>query len=156
MCKWQSGEMCCKVLSKFRNLLSCHPPFISWKREGACDKKLIITKYDNLPNELNTLLQEIVDGYKSTACKPPCQRYVFETDKLYQTTYDDYKDPVRIVFSRKVTITKTYFLMSIPGFLTGLGGAVSGGRTLMWLLVTLQGCSTIVSKLKQYLMYLKK
>ena len=54
--------------------------------------------------------KEVVDGYKSTTCKPPCQKYVFETDKLYEIKDESYENEVRIVFARKVEHTKTYFL----------------------------------------------
>ena len=141
-----------ELVEKFHKLIYCHPPLISWRKQGVCNNKFDLNKDDVRVIEIENILGEVIDGYKSQACKPPCQKYIFETDKLYKVTDESYDNAVRIVFSKKVEHTKTYFLIKIPDFLTRLGGAVAGGRTLMWLLVTIFGFSKYFEKLRHFIM----
>ena len=141
-----------QLVEYFHNLIGCHPPLISSKKQGVCNTKFDLNKDDIHAKEIQNILQEVIDGYESKTCKPPCQKYVFETDKLYEMRDDNYENEVRIVFSKKVEHTKTYFLIKIPDFLTRIGGAVAGGRTLMWLLLTIFGFSKLVEKLRHFIM----
>ena len=60
------------------------------------------------------------------------------------------ENSVKIVISKKVRLTRTYFLISIPNFLNMLGGAVSSGQTLVWVIVTSIGIAKIVKGFRQW------
>ena len=52
--------------------------------------------------------------------------------------------------SKRGELKKTSFLLSIPSLLTGVGGAISSGQTLMWMIVSVLGLTTIVKRFKQW------
>ena len=58
---------------------------------------------------------------------------------MYSTGWNEQENGFQIVFPRFVELTRTTFLIGVPSFLTGLGGAISGGRTLFWFIVSLFG-----------------
>ena len=59
------------------------------------------------------------------------------------------ENAVTIVFAKRVQLKKTSFLLSIPSLLTGVGGAISSGQTLMWMIATFLGLSALVKRCKQ-------
>ena len=61
---------------------------------------------------------------------------------------DKNENVLKIVFDNNVYLTKTSFLHGIPSLLIGLGGAISGGRTLLWFIAAALGIFKIAEKLK--------
>ena len=116
-----------EIVSKFNDLIGCHPPFISVKKEGSCNRTFNLTKQHETFKKIRNILLSIVDNFQSITCKQPCTKYVFESQLMYESIWDEYENGIKIVFSRDVELTKTSFLNSIPSFLTGIGGAISGG-----------------------------
>ena len=96
-----------------------------------------MTKHDDEAVEnLIELFNNIINDYQSSSCKQPCTKYAFETKLLSDIHWRQNDNSVKIVFSKKVELTKTPFLIAIPSFLTGLGGAISGGWTLLWFIIS--------------------
>ena len=52
---------------------------------------------------------------------------------------------VELVFDRTISVTRSTFSINEQTFLTRLGGSVSSGRTLLWILVTLLGAPQVKS-----------
>ena len=90
----------------------------------------------------------MVNDFESSSCTKPCTEYNFETKMLYAQTIDQKENMIKIVFDQTVDLTKTCFLMVIPSLLTGIGGAISFGRTLLWIIVLIIGALKIIQKIK--------
>ena len=120
-----------------------------WTKEGMCNKTFNISMTDWHVKELKRILNEIVNDYVPISCKPPCRKYHYKTELMYggKTKYED--NLLRIVFSKDIAHTKTYFLFNIQTLLTGFGGAVSSGRTLMWSIITLLSLVKLLDKFRQ-------
>ena len=127
-----------EIVSKFKNLLGCHPPLIS-RKNGYCNKKFNMTKEDQRHQEIDKTLLSIIDGFEPSKCKQPCTYTVFESKRLHEIKWASKENRIKIVFSNSVDVTKTTFLITISSFLTGLGGAISGGRTLFWFILIVLG-----------------
>ena len=49
-----------------------------------------------------------------------------------------------IKIDKSLKLIKTDFLLGVPSFLTGVGGAISGGRTLMWFIISSFGIMKLI------------
>ena len=137
-----------ELVTKFHELIGCHPPLISKKKEKICNKTFSLSRQDQSVLQLIDLLQNLVDDFDSNSCKKSCTRYVFETRKIYDTNSKKYNNSIKIVFDKNSVLTRTNFLLGVPSLLTGVGGAISGGRTLMWFIISSFGIIKIIQKLK--------
>ena len=138
-----------ELVSKLHSLLGCHPPLISTERELLCDKTFHFGTENNVTKETIELLKVITNDYESSSCKRPCRKFVFKTQELYENTRSGVENAVTIVFAKRVEHIKISFLLSIPSLLTGLGGAVSSGQTLMWIIVSILGFIAAVKSVNQ-------
>ena len=120
------------LFQRFMNLLDAIL-LVSQKMEGICNQTLtwLTSKHDEEVGKLIKLFKNIIYDFPPSSCKQPCTKYVFETKFLYDTGWRWNDNTIKIVFSKKVELSNTSFLIGISSFLTGLGGAKSGGETLM-------------------------
>ena len=139
-----------ELVTKIHELIGCHPPLISDKREGICNETFSLSRQkDDAVGKIVKLLKSILNDFESESCKPPCTKYEFETKLLYDTQWRNNENAISILFSKKVELTKTSFLIGIPHFLTGLGGAISGGRTLLWFICSAFCIAKIIEGMKK-------
>jgi hypothetical protein len=142
-----------ELVSKMHHLIGCHSPLISMQKEGICNETFNLTKHDDeVVGKLNGVFNNFVNDYESNSCKQPCTKYAYETKFLYDTHWRGNDNGINIAFSKKVELTETTFLIGIPSFLTGLGGAISGGRTLLWFIVSAFCVINVFQKFKKGIM----
>ena len=137
-------------LSNFHNWIGCHPPLISMK-EGYCNASFNLTKEDTTYKRIYKYLSNITNAFHRSVCKRPCTHYVFHTKKLY-VQKSKLENGLMMVFSQTVEYTKTSFLIGMSRFLTGLGGAISGGKTLLWTILTVLGFLDTVGRVKNMIL----
>ena len=124
-----------ELVKTFTDLLGCHPPFISMS-QGYCKNSFNMTVEDETAKKVSKILADIIVDFKPRTCLPPCTKYIYETKRLFEVKWTEKEGGICLMFSKKIAFTKTSFLIGVPSFLTGFGGAVSGGRTLMWIIVS--------------------
>ena len=107
-----------------------------------------LTKQDQSVIEIGNLVENMVNDFESSSCKQPCTQYQFETKLLYTQEMELEENQIKIVFDQTVDLTKTSFLMSLIDLLTGIGGAISFGRTLLWIIVIIIGLMKMLQKMK--------
>ena len=66
------------------------------------------------------------------------------SSRLLQSVPHDFST-MFVVFDRTVDVARSSFSISEQTFLTRLGGSVSSGRTLLWILVTMLGAAQVVN-----------
>ena len=70
----------------------------------------------------------------------------YSTNPLYKFNQRNFNDTeLGIVFDKTVEVVHTKFSTDIGTLLTGFGGAVSSGRTLLWIIFSLLGASQVRS-----------
>ena len=72
------------------------------------------------------------------------------TTRLLQNVPHDYSTML-VAFDRTVDVTHSTFSINEQTLLTRLGGSVSSGRTLLWILVSLLGATKVVNYLMPYM-----
>ena len=137
-----------ELITTFYQLIGCHPPLISEKKERMCNKTFSLPGHDESAKQVIDLLRNLVDNFDSNSCKKSCIQNFFETRKLWDIVWKEEDTMIKIAFDDTVELTKTTFLLGVPSLLTGVGGAISGGRTLMWFIISSFGIIKIIKKLK--------
>ena len=74
-------------------------------------------------------------------CKISCTRSKYTARFLSKL---DYWTGLNIFFDTTVDVTRSTFNIGGQTLLTNLGGAVSSGRTLLWILVSLLGATQVI------------
>ena len=82
-------------------------------------------------------------------CKTPCSANKFNTHDVHTTETKSEVYNLVIVFDKKVDVVHSTFRIDEQTFLTRLGGSVSSGRTLLWILVSLLGASQVIFEKKK-------
>ena len=77
--------------------------------------------------------------------KSPCKTNKYSTTLLYDESNQNYLNgtELAIIFDKTVEVIRTKFSADTETLLTGFGGSVSSGRTLLWTLVSLLGASQV-------------
>ena len=99
---------------------------------------------DAIVRTMELFLKDIFNDFESSTCNLPCTYFSY----TFIRAGHDHK--VKLVFDKTVYLTKTSFLLGIPSVLTGLGGAVSGGRTLLWFITAALGLIKIADKFEYF------
>ena len=66
------------------------------------------------------------------------------TRQFYSFTMNRTENRIKVVLDNIVDLTQTNFLIGVPSLLTGFGGAISGGRTLLWFIISILGLFKIL------------
>ena len=137
-----------ELKAKFIEFFGCHSPLMSDEPEKICNNTFALTIKDESVRQLNEVYSNVLGDFKSNSCKEPCTKYIFETELLYDTVSEGTENAVLIVLDKNVQLTKTTFLIGFSNILTGLGGAISGGRTLLWIIISVFGFFKIFQEMK--------
>ena len=117
---------------------------ISDRRDKMCNKTFNSTESDPSVKKVLDLIENTFNDFHSTTCKKPCTYFTFDTRQMYAFTMNGTENRIKVVLDTAVDLTQTYFLIGVPSLLTGLGGAISGGRTLLWFIISILGLVKIV------------
>ena len=117
-----------------------------------CNKRFNVSAAQSL--RLETLLKPLYYKDKSFDCRTPCTKKVFNI-KHVQTTPSGVTGVTYLVlaFDKILEVDHSDFSIDGQTFLARLGGSVSSGRTLLWILVSLLGAAQVeffVMKRKMY------
>ena len=94
---------------------------------------------------LKTLLMPLYYKDKQFVCRNPCTKNVFTTRHVQTTpSGEEGVSALILSFDKTVEVTHSAFSIDPQTFLTRLGGSVSSGRTLLWILVSLLGAAQVM------------
>ena len=95
---------------------------------------------------IEKLLMPLYYHDKRFNCRTPCTTNVYNT-KFVQTTPSPVENWVFLVLVFDKTLEVGHSTFSIDGqtFVTRLGGSVSSGQTLLWILLSLIGAVQVIS-----------
>ena len=88
-------------------------------------------------SEANVLIRDLLNQNYKFKCTTPCETNQYTTKQIHRETHDLPYTEVRIVFDKKVAVVHTRFVNGIEEILIGLGGQISSGQTLLWVLLTI-------------------
>ena len=123
----------------FNKTIGClHPPVFP-EPSMMCNRKF---NFSDKGDETKLMLLSLYSHDYKFNCKTPCQTNKYFTNLLNHERKRDWTG-LGIIFDNNVEVVHTKFSTDAETLLTGFGGAVSSGRTLLWVLVSLLGASQV-------------
>ena len=121
----------------------CQPPLLGKDPNRMCNGRFNISKTEQ--REIKNLFQQIHRHDVKFKCEAPCTTNLYMT-RLLDNTIPHARDTLLLlVFDRTLQVTRSTFSIDSQTFLARLGGSVSSGRTLLWILLTLLWASQVLS-----------
>ena len=130
-----------ELLGSFENLLGCQPPLLAQNLNKMCNERFNRSA-DNV-KEVQEMFRELNLHDTSFKCKRPCTTNIYKS-RLISKVPSWRLTGIVLVFDLTLSVTHSTFSINGQTFLTRLGGSVSSGRTLLWILVTLLGAPQVI------------
>ena len=131
-----------ELLDTFHELLGCSPPLLGKDHTKTCNERFNVSM--NIEAKLKKMFLQMYEHDVRFECKMPCSKDKYTSKLVHQVPSRVPK--IMIVFERTLSVTRSTFSISGQTFLTRLGGAVSSGRTLLWILASLIGAFQILKR----------
>ena len=132
-----------ELLGLIEEEIGCHPPLLAKDEKRMCNKRFNVSSDQN--KRITKLLMLLYTHDRTFNCRTPCTTNVYNT-KYAQTMPSPISNITFLILMFEKTLEVEHSTFSINGqtFLTRLGGSVSSGRTLLWILVSLLGASQVI------------
>ena len=149
----EDPKFACKVYTadsrQLDKELGCQPPLLAKDRLKMCNKRFNNSNKARL-SRINKLLKHVYFHDGETQCRPPCSSTLYNTKLVHKAPRTDNQMSVEITFDNVVQVVHSTLSINEQTFLTRLGGSVSSGRTLLWVVLALVGMSKVRFLLIEY------
>ena len=134
-----------ELVQFFKKTIGCLPPPLFHHANSMCNRKFNSSRRDARSNENIILLRSLYQHDLKFKCRTPCQTNRYSTRLLNYDSNKNYLNGTEllIIFDKTVEVVRTKFSTDIEMLLTGLGGSVSSGRTLLWVLLSFLTASQV-------------
>ena len=123
----------------FKETIGCAPPVLAIDPESMCNKRFNVSKGKD--KELEKIFRQIYLHDFKFNCKTPCTKNVYTSKLTHKIRLEDIA--LRITFDSTVNVVNSRFSVDVQTLVTRFGGAVGGGRTLYWLVLTIIAASQV-------------
>ena len=124
-----------ELLSSIHNILGCTPPLLGTDSERTCNETFNLSREKE--KDIERLFLPIYQHDVRFKCRTPCITDKYNTRLLHNAPHTE--TIILVVFDRTLSVAHSSFSINSQTFLTRLGGSVSSGRTLLWVLLSLLG-----------------
>ena len=129
-----------ELLEIFDREIGCQPPLLAKDPNLMCNK--IFNVSTNKAEKIKNIFQQLYIANMDFKCRTPCETSKFTTQNVHTTKNGDHH--LIISFDKKVEVVRSTFKIDEQTFLARLGGSISSGRTVLWLLVGLLGAFQVI------------
>ena len=133
-----------EIRELFDGVLGCQPPLFTEDSSNMCNHRFNFSRSKS--QEVFKLFYGLIFHDWKSKCKVPCTKNKYTTK--FQINFPNPALPLaelNIIFDKTLDVTRSTFSMNEQALLTNLGGSVSSGRTVLWILVTLLGAVQVIS-----------
>ena len=125
----------------FNKTIGCLPPPVFPEPSIMCNRKF---NFSSKGDETKLMLLSLYNHDYKFNCKTPCQTNKYIT-RLFDKSnvHSSNLTTLTIILDKTVDVVHTKFSTDTETLLTGFGGSVSSGRTLLWILVSILGLSQV-------------
>ena len=124
-----------EMADMFGKVLGCVSPWYAEDSQSMCNQVFNIT--ENKEKQIKKIFRVVFPSYQPLTCKTPCTHTVFDTQFLFNSPSQD--PVIKLIFEPVVSVTRSIFSISPQTLVGRLGGSVSSGRTLLWIVLTVMG-----------------
>ena len=136
-----------ELLKDLREELGCDPPFLNTEPENMCNQTFNFS--DAKDTKIRALFKPVYFHNREFRCKTPCTKTVFSSKFLSTSSIEASTIALYVVFDKMMDVTHSAFAIDGQTLLVRLGGSVSTGRTLLWILVSILAVSQVSLKKKK-------
>ena len=140
----QSFDFCVRdeIYNSLMPVLGCLPPLFAFagEQEETCQNNFVLDSEEKNKNVTNALIS-ILALRNGKICKKPCTQTRYTATLLEDLPSD--LSRIQLDFDPTVDVVRISYMINFQTFLTRLGGAVSFGRTGLWIFVTTIECCII-------------
>ena len=129
---------------KFDQLLGCQPPLLGKDPKSLCNERFNVSTAKAM--EIARLFLRVQFHSEKFKCRTPCTKNKYTTTHLHTAPHPH--TMIILVFDETVEVTSSTFSIDGWTFLSSLGGSVSSGRTVLWILVTMIGAAQVIKAYK--------
>ena len=132
-----------ELLGFFDEKIGCAPPLLVKDPSTMCDRKFNLSKEEE--EELKKKFRRIFFHSLSSStskCKSPCTRNIFTSKMTHRIP--DADSAIFITFHPSIELFQSRLSVDAQTLLTRLGGSISSGRTLLWILLSFFGAFQVV------------
>ena len=130
-----------EILEFFKKEIGCQPPLLAKDANLTCNQQFNLSSKQ--AERIKKFFLQLYIRNVKLHCKTPCSTDEFRTQLVHTTKHEGGTNALVIVFDKKVEIARSTFKIDEQTFLTRLGGSVSSGRTVLWILVSLLGACQV-------------
>ena len=129
-----------KIYDRLMFDLGCIPPLFAFvgHDNDICRQNFDFSSDQERMNITNAMMSILVESryakIPSLTCENACMQTIYETTLLEELPSD--RTRIQLYFDNTVDIVRISFRVNFDTFLTRLGGAVSFGRTGLWIFIT--------------------
>ena len=125
-----------KIYARLMFYLGCLPPLFAFvgDENDTCRQNFDFSSDQERMNITYAMLSLFVDSRFARICEDTCTQATYETTLLEEVPSD--RTRIHLYFDNTVDIVRISFRVDFQTFLTRLGGAVSFGRTGLWIFIT--------------------
>ena len=129
-----------EINERFIKEIGCLPPPFTPDLDNMCNERFNLSR--SKEDKIFDLVHQLGFQDWESKCRIPCTRSKYT--KRYLAKESSSYPVLNLVFDRTVEVTHSTFSMNEQTLLTKLGGAVSSGRTLLWILVSILGAYQVI------------
>ena len=128
-----------ELLDMFQTMIGCAPPLLTKDQNTICNKTFNLSQAED--EKVKQIFRQIFFHNMPFNCRDPCTKNVYRTKLTHRIPRNG--TSLVITFNSKINIVRTKFSTDGQTLLARLGGSVSSGRTLLWMLLSLLGIGQV-------------
>ena len=133
-----------ELLGSLNDIIGCRPPLLGKDLGNICNGRFNFSTAKEM--QIKKMFQQIYRHDMKFKCRKPCTTNMYRSRLLHNVPHPDTRRRiVQMVFDKTLRVSRSTFSIDSQTFLARMGGSVSSGRTLLWLLVTLLGASQVIT-----------
>ena len=125
-----------ELIEVFTKEIGCIPPLLGSDPNKMCNSKFNFS--NTMDTHLNALFKPLYFHNREFGCKTPCTQNVY-TSRFVHTSpsAEPFYMVLMVIFDKRLGVSHSTFSISGQTLLARLGGSVSSGRTLLWILLSI-------------------
>ena len=128
-----------ELLNMFETKIGCTPPLLTKDLNKICNQTFNLRRAED--EKVKQIFRQIFFHTLPFDCRDPCTKNVYRTKLTHRIPRNG--TSLVITFNPKINIVRTKFSTDAQTLLARLGGSVSSGRTLLWVLISLLGIAQV-------------
>ena len=130
-----------ELFEVFTKEIGCVPPLLDANPKATCNKRFNFSHAKD--KYLDTLFKPLYFHNREFKCKTPCTKNVYTSSFLHASPSAISSTVLIVIFDKKLEVAQSTFSINGQTLLTRLGGSVSSGRTLLWILLSILAGSQV-------------